>query len=700
MPRNSYFNTTCLFYQNEKINFDSNNTVIAQNTTSGTEEGDLVKFRQDGNGTVTTVNVENPKWVWNSKVISAGAVENVRCACIGTDTYVLGEYNDTLEFYDEDQTKSGSANSSMELLNSGDTEMFVGKINTSGYWQWTARIAKVGDNISSLDIRTFDSGVYISIAETDNFSSADTLFYNAGSLTANSAMTLTNSVRGIAIAKIDVDGVWSWTTKITQSSGPVMNKIEYVNSALYCSITCDDSANFHNFGSVAPTFTTTHTGHKLAKLDTSGSWKWIAGIETSENTNDFINVSGDTYIAGAFDTSANFYDHGNSINATHKLVSFGKNGVVAMVNDSGVWQWSTKIVPGSSFGEIYRLVEVDRNLYVYGRTSTSAIFFTPDNINLSELTLTSSSIMNFVASLSVEGNWRWSAKIIEGSGVATEADSMLTDGKDVYIVIDSLSGGDYIDIYDAYDEDPRLNDRVKFVGAQASVLSINDCGKWNWSATVTDVSISSLLNKRGAIIRGDDLIFPFLLATLSNPDIQFFGKGETNSGTADITISDPVPGSTGYSAIAKLTKQGQWKWVLMSKIGFTGADSLDICSYGTDDLILLTNFSNADEATLKYYEVNSATSDLSDFEVTTENATRDIIISKVMDNDYTLFGKLVNDSNFLYEGIITHDNLPEIVPLQKYYYSEVSPFITTKENNNQIGIGMSSTELLLKQLTQ
>ncbi len=151
---------------------------------------------------------ENGIWQWT---VHVGSEDNdldmsVAVDCCG-NAYVFGRFNNfvatdvlTATFYNVLDVNSG-----ITITGGQVNDLFIGKVNTDGYWEWVAKIiTPVLEDAFNIDTDCCGNTVigFVSLA-------SNVLFYNAGE---QLGMTLTlNSVDGDPVfARINPDGIWDW----------------------------------------------------------------------------------------------------------------------------------------------------------------------------------------------------------------------------------------------------------------------------------------------------------------------------------------------------------------------------------------------------------------------------------------------------------------------------------------------------------
>ena len=317
----------------------------------------------------TFIFAQREVWQWAKK---AGGSNADQGHSIVTDSsgnsYVTGYFRETASF------------GSTTLESSGDADIFVAKLDSSGNWLW-ARQAGGTSN---------DYGYSIAIDSSGN-SYVTGYFYGTASFGDS---TLTNSGnQDIFVAKLDSSGNWLWAKKAGGTS---------TDRGL--SIAIDSSGNSYVIGYFYETAyfggsTLTNSGNQdifVAKLDNNGNWLWAkkaGGGITDYGNSIAIDSSGNSYITGYFQGTASF--------GKTTLTSGGDDDIfVAKLGSDGTWQWAKQA--GGTSDDRGQSIATDSsgNSYVTGYFTGTATF--------GNTTLTSSGGYDiFLAKLDNNGNWLW-----------------------------------------------------------------------------------------------------------------------------------------------------------------------------------------------------------------------------------------------------------------------------------------------------
>ncbi len=234
-----------------------------------------------------------------------------------------------------------------------ETDPFVGKMNSSGDWQWvrpisTSAWSSAHDICTDDDGNTYITGYVYSTPKVGNDTVGGKGWYDA------------------FLAKIDKDGNWQWAVSAGSGSGD-----------FGFAVTLDSTGNvywagdFRNTVSFGSTTLTSRGGGDvngggeifIAKLDSSGNFLWAkrAGSANENSlrerpTNLVTDAQDNVYLSGYISGDSDFGDL--SVDSRG-----GQDGFLAKLNPSGDWQW-VRIVGGSGDESISALEYLNDNTLV------------------------------------------------------------------------------------------------------------------------------------------------------------------------------------------------------------------------------------------------------------------------------------------------------------------------------------------------
>ncbi len=527
-------------------------------------------------------------WQW---AIRAGGKRDEYLFGISVD--VAGNLYVTGYFY---ATKTEpAAFGSFTLTTNNSADIFVGKLNSKGVWQWV--VSGGGDS----------SDIAYNI-RTDSAGNSYVAGYISNTATFGSYSISSKGNSDLFVAKLDSKGVWQWV------AGGGSNGFDYAYD-----LALDNSGNVYVSGSfynnaTFGTFSLSSQGSQHAfvgKLNNKGVWEWVTS--GGGNTSDYaygvdVDSSGNVYVTGYFYNSGTF--------GSISLTSVGGPDIfVGQVSNSGVWQWvkraGGKTSSENDTSDYGRSVRVDGsgNAYVVGYFYTDADFgstsistqgggdifvtkldksgnFTATTslggigsnydyahgiaqdsqgnfyiagtfqgvMAVGSTTLTSQGASNnvFVAKIDGSGNWLW-AKNAGGSFSSSYAYGVAVDGTDnVYIT----------GYYYAEDKGNVAFGSLTFTGANSSrmfVSKLDKAGTWMWTK---DAGTKSNTCQGWGV------------AVDSSSNVFVTGRFYREATFGSVSLS--TNGSNYDVFVAKLDKAGTWQW--SKQAGGTSSDY----GYGID----------------------------------------------------------------------------------------------------------------------
>jgi hypothetical protein len=335
---------------------------------------------------VTLLIAQAPEWQWANQAGSTGTDEGKEIA-IDADgnSIVTGSFTNTATF------------GSYTLTSSGNSDIFVAKMDTNGNWLWATKAGGTDvDNGNGIEVDTSGNS-YV----TGYFN--DTATFGSYSLTSSAGYD-------IFVAKIDANGNWLWATQ----AGGLGSDIGYA-IALDFEWNCYVTGHFSTtatFGS----YTLPPSGNMdifVAKMNSDGNWLWATQAGGTLSIHGYgisIDAVGSSYITGDL--------YGTGTFGTYTLISDGVFDIfVAKVDANGNWLWATK-AGGTNYNFGYGIAtDSSGNSYITGSTSGTATF--------GSYSLISSNRVIFVAKMDVNGNWLWATGASESLSYGMELQMIL-----------------------------------------------------------------------------------------------------------------------------------------------------------------------------------------------------------------------------------------------------------------------------------
>ncbi|MCC5608895.1 SBBP repeat-containing protein [Nostoc sp. CHAB 5834] len=256
------------------------------------------------------------------------------------NTYVMGDFSDTVTFGNTSLT-SGAGNDS-----------FIAKLDSSGNVLWAQKLG--GSSYRTSSGITIDS----------SGNSYATGFFFAPATFGN--ITLTSAGLGDAfITKLDSSGNFLWAQQLGGTSYDIAMGIGVDSSGnSYVTGSFDDTATFGNI-------TLTSTGDDdgfITKLDSRGNFLWaqqLGGTSYASGEAIASDGAGNTYVTGYFSDTATF---GNTT-----LTSTGRgDGFITKLDSNGNFLWAQKLGDGSQGKGI--TIDSSGNTYVTGNIYVAGNF--------------------------------------------------------------------------------------------------------------------------------------------------------------------------------------------------------------------------------------------------------------------------------------------------------------------------------------
>ena len=214
---------------------------------------------------------------------------------------------------------------STKLTSSGDYDIFVAKLTSSGYWEWAVKAGGSGHDIGNGIAVDSKGNAYVTGYFSENATFGSTSLVSSGALDDDD----------IFVAKLSSSGSWQWTVKAGGSHSDIGNGIAVDSSGnAYVTGNFYETATFGSTSLVSSGYADIF----IAKLSSSGSWQWA--VKAGGSSQDFvsgiaIDSSDNAYITGSFDEIATF---GNTSLVTTSNLTYGI--FLAKLSSSGSWQWA------------------------------------------------------------------------------------------------------------------------------------------------------------------------------------------------------------------------------------------------------------------------------------------------------------------------------------------------------------------------
>ena len=303
-------------------------------TSSGL--GDIFVAKLDANGNwLWATQAGGTSWDSGNKIV----IDN------NGNSYITGDFEEAATF------------GSYSLTGSGNSDIFVAKLNSNGNWLWATQAGGGG----------YDYGEAIAIDNYGN-SYVKGLFHYTATFGQHSLNAYGYDYNTF-VAKIDATGNWLWATK---AYGGI--SVDYGGET----IALDDNGNSYTTGGFSQTATfgshslTATGGHHIyvAKMDTNGNWLWATTAgESSDNGYGYgiaIDDYGNKYIVGNFENTLTF--------GFYILTSETGDIFVAKMDTNDNWLWAVQGGESVSGWDIAIAIDNYGNSYITGDFQNTATF--------------------------------------------------------------------------------------------------------------------------------------------------------------------------------------------------------------------------------------------------------------------------------------------------------------------------------------
>ncbi|HIF16371.1 MAG TPA: hypothetical protein EYQ85_03855, partial [Candidatus Poseidoniales archaeon] len=353
-------------------------------------------------------------------------------------------------------------------LHNNDVDIYVAKMNSDGNWIWAVSAGKQGD---TPNIQNDDRGKDIVVDYSGDIIITGDF---AGSATFGNISISGGSYSDIFVAKLNSDGEWQWVAKAGSSVWDVSSSID-TDSSGNSYIT----GKYGNGGSTSASFGEHSISYSsggagslfIAKLNTTGSWKWAVTSGGSDDMGMGIDVDplGNVHVTG--ETQAATSMLGCSSNSYSGIF-------VAKLDTNGTCIWVNSVA--TSFGT-GTSIEIDSsgNSYVTGYYRSAGAIF--GNTTLSTGTDSNNADI-FVGKIDSNGTWLWAVSAGNSQNYYDRSFAIGVDSNGLIYVTGDLHEGSVFGNHSTSITDPSPGQPSVFI-AQLSVD-----GVWNWVATGTSTT--------------------------------------------------------------------------------------------------------------------------------------------------------------------------------------------------------------------
>ncbi len=359
--------------------------LLPTSITSDSDLGDVEILDSSGR----TATVDSLAWELAQKAGGSSGDDRSNSIAVSSngDIYVTGSFKNTAYFGDT------------ILTSAGDWDIFVAKMNSTGYWFWAVQAGGANQDI----------GEGIALDSSGNVFVTGT-FQQSAQFGPNSLTTNNGNAFDPYVAKISSNGAWQWVNRGAGSGGLANTGTDIaVDSTGYAYVTGYFSRNI-GFDSTTLTWSGMYDIF-VAKIDTWGNWQWatMAGGAQGDDIPNSITIgpNGDVFLTGYFQFTSTF--------GSNSLTSqTGKDAFVAKVSAQGNWMWSESMGGGSNDIGNSIVVNPQGDVYVSGS------FYS--GISFGNFSYGAGGVSNsFIAKALDQGNsvdWEWARQVSSSSSNA------------------------------------------------------------------------------------------------------------------------------------------------------------------------------------------------------------------------------------------------------------------------------------------
>lgn len=416
------------------------------------------------------INAYAQNFIWSKSL--GGTIEDMSYS-LATDgsgnIYTTGYLNGTADF----DPGTGTYN----LSSSGQTDIFVSKINATGNFVWAIRIGEASVDYGSSIVTDTLGFIYI----TGQY--AGTVDFNPGKNVNN----LTSAGGAdIFILKLDTSGNFIWAKSIGGIDSDLGRSISVDNRGGV--VTTGYFKDTVDFDPNSGTYKLVSQGQNdifISKLDSSGNFVWAKTIGAKQNDHGIslvVDQYGNIYATGEYRGDTVDFDPGTGI---CKLVAYGStyNIFILKLSSSGQFVWAKGIgtVNGQYVGSL--AIDTSQNIFITGQFHDKTDF-DPDT---STFYLTTNGYWDlFVLKLNSAGKFIWA------KGMGGTTGTAIPSVKGNSIVSDN-SGNSYITGRFQSTIDLNPDPKVSYNLTSKSnydifLLKLDFYGNFVWAKSIGDIS--------------------------------------------------------------------------------------------------------------------------------------------------------------------------------------------------------------------
>lgn len=461
----------------------------------------VFNLNDSGYGDIYISKLDNSgNFVWAKSIGANGADFGMTISLdVFGNLYIIGAFSDTVDF----DPGTGIFN----LISSGDRDVFILKLNSSGNFIWAKKMGGPGG----------DDGYSLTIDASGNIYSTGAFSLTSDFDPGPGTFNLSTPGYGVFVSKLDSAGNFIWAKSLCGT-----------DYAFGQCITRDQSDHLYLTGFYSGTvdFNPDSLGQNnqtaigsydifICKLDSSGEYNWaktIGGINAdggwSITTDNFSNV----YFTGVFSGTVDFNPGSNVVN----LTATDGNSFISKFDSSGNFSWA-KVLYGPIGGSGGSSIALNGagNVYTVGQFDVTIDFDPgPLQYNLTSYQYTAM----YISELDNFGNFVWAEAI---GGTEGEAASSIAFDNSNNLYITGWFGSIYL-----------------YFGSQTLINASGNSNLWNMFVAKMDfVTRAEEVNKNESIF-----IFP-------NPASNFITLKLKDPSSIGLSLTD-LTGKLIYSDFA------------------------------------------------------------------------------------------------------------------------------------------------------
>lgn len=322
--------------------------------------------------------------------------------------YILGQYKNTVDF--------DPGNSSFNLSSSGNDDVYLLKLNSTGDFQWAKSFGGTG----------YEKGISLKIASNNDIiiggTFQNTADFDPGSSVNN--MTVINSA-DCYVLRLNSQGDFIWAKQIGGPGSEEVGEIELDNTGNIII-----SGGFYqscDFDPGAANFSLNSNGQIdafVCKLASNGNFVWaksFGGPYQDIIKQIELDINNNIYIAGYFHATVDF-DPGN--NSFTKTSNGNEDMFISKLTSNGDFVWANAMGGSYTYDRILSM-KLDANANInFAGSFSQTVDFDPGS-NTFNLVGSSSNSDAFLAQFTSNGNFNWAYSIVSTPPVGSSGNDQI-----------------------------------------------------------------------------------------------------------------------------------------------------------------------------------------------------------------------------------------------------------------------------------